>query len=397
MADYTNIKDILKQFEIQIVQALHYKKSQTYTKSEVDAAIGTAIAGVNQFNIVKSSGASDTPQGVVVPTQAPGTQGAVAGWTGTLAASSADIHTIYFVPKYSGSPDNYAEYMVISGVWEKIGDTSIDLSGYVPTFRKVNGHALDANVTISKSDVGLGNVTNVATESTITNNSSNNITSGAVYTALNTAVSSSSAGVALGGTVKAPTITVTLGSIASGNTDVVSGGAVFNYAQPKDADLTAIAALTGTSGLLKKTAENTWSLDTNTYATQTWVNNKNYISSAYLEALDTFLSASTTTGILKRTNGSAANQAFTWDTNTYLTTSSASSTYTSKTTAYSSSDAGVSLGGTSASPTLTVTTGDITSTGLNVTSGKKVFTYISGPSGVLHISDSDFTSMLSEV
>jgi len=37
--------------------------------------------------------------------------------------------------------------------------------------------------------------------------------------------------------------------------------------QPLDADLTAIAALIGTSGLLKKTAVDTWSLDTNTYLT----------------------------------------------------------------------------------------------------------------------------------
>ena len=37
--------------------------------------------------------------------------------------------------------------------------------------------------------------------------------------------------------------------------------------QPLDADLTAIAGLTGTSGLLRKTAANTWSLDTNTYLT----------------------------------------------------------------------------------------------------------------------------------
>ena len=37
--------------------------------------------------------------------------------------------------------------------------------------------------------------------------------------------------------------------------------------QPLDADLTAIGGLTGTSGLLKKTAANTWSLDTNTYLT----------------------------------------------------------------------------------------------------------------------------------
>jgi Major tropism determinant N-terminal domain len=37
--------------------------------------------------------------------------------------------------------------------------------------------------------------------------------------------------------------------------------------QPLDADLTAIAALSGTSGLLKKTAADTWALDTATYLT----------------------------------------------------------------------------------------------------------------------------------
>lgn len=37
--------------------------------------------------------------------------------------------------------------------------------------------------------------------------------------------------------------------------------------QPLDADLTAIAALTGTSGFLKKTAADTWTLDTSTYLT----------------------------------------------------------------------------------------------------------------------------------
>lgn len=37
--------------------------------------------------------------------------------------------------------------------------------------------------------------------------------------------------------------------------------------QPLDGDLTAIAALAGTSGFLKKTAANTWTLDTSTYLT----------------------------------------------------------------------------------------------------------------------------------
>jgi hypothetical protein len=38
-------------------------------------------------------------------------------------------------------------------------------------------------------------------------------------------------------------------------------------AQPSDEDLTAIAALAGTSGFLTKTGVNTWALDTNTYIT----------------------------------------------------------------------------------------------------------------------------------
>lgn len=37
-----------------------------------------------------------------------------------------------------------------------------DLSGYVPTTRTVNGHALSANVSVTASDVGLGSVTNDA-------------------------------------------------------------------------------------------------------------------------------------------------------------------------------------------------------------------------------------------
>lgn len=48
---------------------------------------------------------------------------------------------------------------------------------------------------------------------------------------------------------------------------LLSATAATTY-QPVDGDLTAIAALAGTTGLLKKTAANTWALDTTTYQDQ---------------------------------------------------------------------------------------------------------------------------------
>ncbi len=62
--------------------------------------------------------------------------------------------------------------------------------------------------------------------------------------------------------------TFAIGRIPTGTTGttVALGNHTHSY-QPLDADLTAIAALAGTSGLLKKTAADTWTLDTNTYIT----------------------------------------------------------------------------------------------------------------------------------
>ena len=60
-------------------------------------------------------------------------------------------------------------------------------------------------------------------------------------------------------------ITLTNGTASEGGTPTVS--VTSNTYQPFDADLTAIAALSGTSGILKKTATDTWALDTATFVT----------------------------------------------------------------------------------------------------------------------------------
>lgn len=72
------------------------------------------------------------------------------------------------------------------------------------------------------------------------------------------------------GTVVLPS-TTSIGDVSSTEISYLDGvtSAIqtqLNAKQPLDADLTAIAALAGTSGLLKKTAADTWTLDTVAYA-----------------------------------------------------------------------------------------------------------------------------------
>jgi hypothetical protein len=85
--------------------------------------------------------------------------------------------------------------------------------------------------------------------------------------------------------------------------------------QSSDADLTAIAALSGTSGFLKKTAANSWALDTSTYATLTGaetLTNKTLTSPTLTTPVlgvatatsINGLTISTTTGTLTLVNGS---------------------------------------------------------------------------------------------
>lgn len=124
---------------------MFFDTNDYYTKSQVDGL----ISGIHQFAYQVEADRS-----IIATTP-----------------TAANMYIIYLLPISGASSLNTKdEYIVIrSGTegnytyaWEMIGTTETDLSGYVPTSRKVNGHALTSDVTVTKSDVGLGNVTNDA-------------------------------------------------------------------------------------------------------------------------------------------------------------------------------------------------------------------------------------------
>lgn len=78
----------------------YYTKTNTYTKTEVNELIN----GITSMNVA-----------VVT----------------TLPTSGISTTTIYLVPKTTSQTNNaYDEYLYVNSKWEKIGDTTIDLSNY---------------------------------------------------------------------------------------------------------------------------------------------------------------------------------------------------------------------------------------------------------------------------
>lgn len=166
--------------------------------------------------------------------------------------------------------------------------------------------------------------------------------------------------------------------------------------QPKDADLTAIAGLTGTSGLLKKTAANTWALDTNTYATQSWVTGKGYLTGITKAQVTTALgytppttdtntwrpvvnnlTSTATDSSLSAAQGKVLNDKFA----SYLTTSAASSTYLPKAGGSMNRDATIKLN-TYGTRFLTISGNNISADMSNETGGwAGAFASVKAPGG----------------
>lgn len=83
--------------------ANYYLKTETYTKSEVEAL----IAAINQFHYEI--------------------------YASTSAVTSPATNVLYLIGPTGSGADKYEEYVYSNNAFVKIGDTSIDLSGYVTT------------------------------------------------------------------------------------------------------------------------------------------------------------------------------------------------------------------------------------------------------------------------
>lgn len=78
-------------------------------------------------------------------------------------AAQATMGKIYLVAHShnpsDGKPDSYDEFITVQSgstyKWERIGNTDIDLSGYVPTTRKINNKVLSSDINLGASDVGV--------------------------------------------------------------------------------------------------------------------------------------------------------------------------------------------------------------------------------------------------
>lgn len=134
-ADLTTLQELVIKTKALLTD--YYLKTETYSQTEVN----NLIAGIKTitYEIVQ-----------------------------TLPTASAttyfnDSKKVYMLRNSASTgTDFYEEYITIrSGSagsytysWELIGTTQIDLSGYVPTSRKINNKALTADITLDASDIG---------------------------------------------------------------------------------------------------------------------------------------------------------------------------------------------------------------------------------------------------
>ena len=211
-----------------------YNKNAFATKSEVITQISTAVGNLTEF---------DTQ--VVQTLPATGVKG-----------------TIYFTPNNHGTNDIYDEFIYVNNAWEKIGNTQVDLTGYVQSNDL-------ASVAITGSYNNLSDIPDIPTKTSDLTNDSGFITSNAIAGKANI---SDLATVATSGSysdlINKPIIDT---QIFNNGENAVSGGAVAAY-------VTNILP-TKTSDLINDSGFLTSHQSLSGYATETWVSNQGYLTS----------------------------------------------------------------------------------------------------------------------
>ena len=263
------------------------------TSGGVKAYVDSAISGVTQFDIVKVSDFASLP--------ATGTKG-----------------VIYLVPHSHGSNDSYDEYIwntaLTTPAYEKIGNTDVNLSGYVPTSRTIAGKNLAADISAADMRTAL-NVADGATRVTT------ETVAGWGYTKNAGTVT----GVKVNGTVKTPTSgTVDIGTVItahqdiSGKQDKLTFDGTYNASTNKVATVSSITSRIPSAlknphsltvagiaydGSAAKTinVDGTYDASTNKLATQTTV------SSAVNAAKNTFKAG---TGLVASVSGTQVTYSF---------------------------------------------------------------------------------------
>lgn len=175
----------------------------SYTASEVGAVPTTRTVNGKELSsdiVLTASDVNALPSTTFIPTKTSD----ITNDSGFI--TSADITDVY---RFKGTKANYSELPTTGNVvgdvwnvtnaynnypegtnfawdgtgWDALGGP-VDLSGYVPTSRTINGQALTSNIVLSASDVNALQSSDVTNQ--ITENSTSPISSGAIYTMLST-------------------------------------------------------------------------------------------------------------------------------------------------------------------------------------------------------------------
>ena len=165
-----------------------------YTTTEKNKLAGISTgAQVNVIEEVQLNGAKITPssKAVNIDLSSYATKGdlssipkfAISVVT-ELPASGISTSTIYLKSNGGSSGNSYDEYLYVNGAWEKIGTTEVDLSGYVPKTTTVNNKQLNANITLTAGDVGALPANGTAVKATADANGNNIVNTYATQTAL---------------------------------------------------------------------------------------------------------------------------------------------------------------------------------------------------------------------